>query len=149
MGRGGDVLAYGYGLWSRGGGDAIGDIYLKGCVLNDTLYGDTTNIVTSIEDFSENSPAQFELYPNYPNPFNPSTTISFNLHNSGNISLVIYDAMGREINRLIDNEWTNYGNHKIDWDGRSSSGQIVSSGVYYYSLVSKGERIIRPMILMK
>lgn len=147
--RYGDNLAYGFGLRARGGGDLIGDIILKGCVINDTLYGDTTNIITSVKDISENLPVQFELYPNYPNPFNPLTTISFNLQSSGNISLIVYDAMGREIKRLIDDKRTNYGYHKIIWNGRSNSGQTVSSGVYYYSLISKGKRITRSMILLK
>jgi len=147
--RYGDILSHGFGLWSRGGGDLIGDVDLKGCVINDTLYGDTTNLITSVNDFSENIPAQFELYQNYPNPFNPATTISFNLKISTNISLIIYDAMGREVKRLIDTEWINHGNHKIIWDGKSDSGHIASSGVYYYSLTLNSNRISRSMILLK
>jgi len=147
--RYGVILSYGFGLWWKGGGDAIGDVYLKGCVINDTLYGDTTNIITSVKDLSENIPTQFELYQNSPNPFNPSTTISFNLQASDNISLIVYDIMGREIKRLIDYKWINYGNHNIIWDGKSNSGQTASSGVYYYSLISKGQRITRSMILLK
>lgn len=149
LGRYGDVLAYNFGLWSKGGGDAIGDIVLRGCVINDTIYGDTTNLITSIKDWSESLPLQFELYPNYPNPFNPITTISFDLKISNNISLIIYNAMGREIKKMIDDKWTNYGNYKIIWDGKSNFGQTVSSGVYYYSLISNGKRITHAMILLK
>lgn len=145
----GRTLARGFGLWWMGGGDAIGDIYLRGCVINDTLYGDTTLVITSVRISSKNLPIGFELYQNFPNPFNSSTTISFKLPSSNNASLIVYDAMGTEIKRLIDNEWTSGGNHKIFWDGKSDSNQIVSSGVYYYSLISDGTRITRSMILLK
>src|SRR3990170_768958 len=132
----GSILAKGFGLWWKGGGDAIGDIYLRGCVINDTLYGDTTDVITSLRISSEDIRIGFELNQNYPNPFNPSTTISFKLPSSNNVSLIVYDEMGKEIRRLIGNEWTSGGNHKIFWDGKSDSNQIVASGVYYYSLVS-------------
>ena len=142
-------LASGFGLWWRGGGDAVGQIYLQGCVINDTLYGDTTDVIASVRIASEDIPDGFELYQNYPNPFNPPTTISIKLPASNNISLIVYDAMGNEIKRLIDNEWTFGGNHRIIWNGKSNSNQIVTSGVYYYSLISNGMRITRSMILLK
>ena len=149
LSRYGDVLAYGFGLRSRGGGDLPNDDVLKGCIINDTLYGDTTNIITSIKSLSGNFPIQLELFQNYPNPFNPLTIVSFNLKLSGNISVIVYDALGREIKRLIDNEWFNNGIHKIIWDARNSSGSTVSSGVYFYALISNQTRIIRSMIFLK
>lgn len=149
LGRYGDVLTKGFGLWSRGGGDFWGDWYLKGCVINDTLYGDTTNVISSVKDLSENSPAQYELYHNFPNPFNPNTKISFKLKSSQNISLTVYDAMGKEVKRLIDNDFYYFGDYKISWNGKNNSNQLVSSGVYYYRLVNDSEKVTRSMILMK
>src|SRR3989339_1017801 len=149
LSRLGISLAKGLGLWSKGGGDAVGQIYLRGCVINDTLYGDTTDVITSLNISPEYVPIGFELYQNYPNPFNPSTTIYFKLPSANYISLVVYDAMGNEIKRLIDNEWTISGSHKIIWDGKSNSGLNVASGVYYYSLISHGTRVARSMILLK
>jgi Secretion system C-terminal sorting domain len=149
LSRYGDVLTYGFGLRSRGGGDLPNDDILRGCVINDTLYGDTTNIITSIKDLAGKFPEQLELFQNYPNPFNPSTTISFNLKSSDNISVIVYDALGREIKRLIYNEWLNNGIHKIIWDAKSSSGSTVSSGVYFYVLTSNDIRITRSMIFLK
>lgn len=143
------TLAYSFGLYYKGSGDAVGDIYLKGCVINDTLYGDTTNVVTSVKDLSENTPKDFELYPNYPNPFNPSTSISFKINNSQTISLVIYDLMGKEVKRLIDNEFHYSGSYKTNWNGKNTSNQSVASGVYYFRLIGDGIIITRSMVLMK
>lgn len=147
--RYGSTLAYNFGLYYSGGGDAVGDIYLKGCVINDTLYGDTTKIITSVRDLSENTPKDFELYPNYPNPFNPSTSIIFKIKNSQTISLVIYDLMGKEVIRLIDNEFYYSGSYKTTWNGKNNFNQSVSSGVYYYRLVGDGIYLTRSMVLMK
>jgi hypothetical protein len=143
------ALAKGFGVWWKGGGDAVGDIYLKGCVIDDTLYGDTTNIITSLKDLSENLLTEFELFPNYPNPFNPTTTISFAINKAQNISLIVYDMMGREIKRLIDNEYYSSGIHKTMWDGTNNSNQSISSGVYYYRLTGVGINLTRSMVLLK
>lgn len=149
LGRYGDVLSKGFGLWSRGGGDAVGDIYLKGCVINDSLYGDTTTVITSVKDLSENLITEFELYPNYPNPFNPNTTIGYKLLTAQNISLIVYDTMGKEVKRLIYNEFHSPGIYKAIWDGKNNSYQSVSSGVYYFRLIGGGINITRSMVLMK
>lgn len=143
------TLAYSFGLYYKGSGDAVGDIYLKGCVISDTLYGDTTKIITSVRDLSENTPKDFELFPNYPNPFNPSTAISFKINNSQTISLVIYDLMGKEVMRLIDNEFYYSGIYKTSWNGKNTSNQSVASGVYYFRLIGDGIIITRSMVLMK
>jgi len=76
-------------------------------------------------------PEQFILLPNYPNPFNPSTTISFALPELSEIEIIIYDALGRKIKSLAS-ELIDIGLHKKIWDGTNQSGQQVSSGVYYY-----------------
>lgn len=146
--RYGITLAYGFGLYHMGGGDVFDGIKLKGCVINGTLYGDTTQI-TSVRDLSENTPKDFELYPNYPNPFNPSTSISFKINNSQTISLVIYDLMGKEVKRLIDNEFHYSGSYKTNWNGKNTSNQSVASGVYFFRLIGDGIIITRSMALMK
>lgn len=147
--RYGVILAKDFGIWWKGGGDAVGDIYLKGCVINDTLYGDTTKIITSVKDLSLSTPEDFELYPNYPNPFNPSTTIIFKIKNSKTISLIIYDLMGKEVKRLIDNEFYYSGSYKTSWNGKNNSNQSVASGVYYFRLIGDIIIITRSMVLMK
>lgn len=148
LARYGADLAEGFGLTWMGSGEAIGSIYLIGSVIDNILYGDTTSI-TAVTDLPDNIPLQFELYPNYPNPFNPSTTISFDLNIANNISLIVYDAMGREIKRLTDYEFFYPGKHQIVWDGKNNSNQSVSSGVYYYKLFFGSTNKTRSMILLK
>jgi len=85
----------------------------------------------------------FNLSQNYPNPFNPQTTIDFELQNSGFVILNVYNVLGQKITTLINGEMSS-GVHKVNFVATS-----LPSGVYYYSLESGGERIVRRMILMK
>lgn len=74
-------------------------------------------------------PAEFRLYGNYPNPFNPSTTIRFDLPEMAIVSLRVYDIKGRQVARLVDAE-LDAGYHSIVWDGTDELGVPVASGVY-------------------
>jgi hypothetical protein len=74
-----------------------------------------------------NLPSGFSLEQNYPNPFNPSTTISFTLQTEGIVRLIVYDVLGREIDRLVDGRVAP-GNHSVEWRPRSASG------VYFYRM---------------
>jgi len=78
-------------------------------------------------------PSEVRLYPNYPNPFNPATTISFELPRTSDIRLSIYDALGREIKRMLDQK-LNAGAHQIQWNGTNQNGIDVSGGIYFYRL---------------
>lgn len=75
-------------------------------------------------------PAVFELEPNYPNPFNPSTRIGYSLSESANVSLVIYDVLGREIATLT-HAYQKAGRYTVTWNSIQRSGVQVSSGVYF------------------
>jgi subtilisin family serine protease len=76
-------------------------------------------------------PEEYGLTANYPNPFNPSTAIKFQLPEQSRVSLVIYDMMGREVCRLVDGV-VPPGYHEAFWDGRNSNGNPAASGVYVY-----------------
>jgi hypothetical protein len=80
-------------------------------------------------------PGKFILAQNYPNPFNPSTTIGFSIIDLMNVTLKIFDILGREIITLV-NEVKPAGSYSVDWDGKNSAGQRVGSGVYFYQLKS-------------
>jgi hypothetical protein len=124
--------------------------FIKGAVINGILYGDTTSIVTTVyADERRGVVKGFELYQNYPNPFNSVTTITFHLETAGIISLVVYDIMGREIGRLVDEESFSPGTHKVIWGGENRLAQPLASGAYCYRLTRGNNVITRSMILLR
>lgn len=89
------------------------------------------------------------LRPNYPNPFNPSTSISFSLAVSGVTSLEIYNLRGQLVRRLLSDESLPAGEHLASWDGRDESQRVVSTGIYYYRLSQGGVSATRRMVMIK
>ena len=85
---------------------------------------------------------------NYPNPFNPETTISFEISKPGDVILDVFNLKGQLIKRLINNQMT-AGKHNVIWDGKDNNGKICSSGVYYYRIESNGITETKKMVLMK
>ena len=103
---------------------------------------------TYVNKESNKVPATFELAQNYPNPFNPTTTISFSLPHQEYVVLVIYDMLGKEVNRLVDGEMSP-GTFRVTWNGDSKSGEKVSSGVYFYRLQAGSFSSVKKMLLLK
>lgn len=100
---------------------------------------------TSIDDRSDALiPEDFMLEPNYPNPFNPITNIAFSLPESGELTLSIYNAAGKLVDVLLDNENCAAGHYSYQWN----AGQF-SSGIYIAVLQSSTQRVTQKMILMK
>ena len=93
-------------------------------------------------------PETFALHQNYPNPFNPSTTIRFDLPEASNVSLVIFDMMGREVATLISGP-AEAGYHFVQWDGTNSIGSSVAAGVYIYTIQAGKHRDVNKMIYLK
>ena len=97
-------------------------------------------------------PAVYALKEAYPNPFNPTTTIEYNVEIAGNVSIVVYDLMGREIKELV-NEFksplSNGGVYSFTWDGTNNSGSAVSSGMYIYRMISNDFSKTHRLTLMK
>ncbi len=88
------------------------------------------------------------LRQNVPNPFNPKTAITFQLKQSRDLQLTIYDASGRLIRRLVDAR-TSAGDHAVTWDGQNARGFAAPSGVYYYELATPETRETRRMVLLR
>jgi subtilisin-like proprotein convertase family protein len=88
-------------------------------------------------------PNYYSLNQNYPNPFNPSTTIKFGLPKGENVKLVVYDLLGREVKTLI-NEFRASGTHEVNFDASA-----LSSGVYFYKLVTPNFTETKRMLLVK
>ncbi|MCH7574937.1 MAG: T9SS type A sorting domain-containing protein [Candidatus Marinimicrobia bacterium] len=93
-------------------------------------------------------PESFNLAQNYPNPFNPSTILRFDLPQASTIKLVVYDLLGREIAALADRQMSP-GYHSLAWDGRSSDGREVPSGIYIARLVAPGYTKSIKIVLLK
>lgn len=102
--------------------------------------------VVSVEDAGVSARARLEQ--NRPNPFNPTTTIRFDLVRPGDASIVIYDASGRAIQTLLDRNLT-AGTWSVSWDGRLSNGSTAPSGTYFYRLTVDGVSETKAMTLLK
>ncbi len=92
----------------------------------------STNPSTNVES-DESVPRRFSLHQNFPNPFNPTTTIKYEVPTAGNVELKIYNQLGQETRKLA-NSIKPVGMHQVVWDGRNGQGKIVTSGVYFYRL---------------
>jgi hypothetical protein len=122
---------------------------LKGCIIDGIVYGDT-NTVVSVDDEFENLLAEVSLYQNYPNPFNPTTKIKFTIPSiilseakNLNVTLKIYDVLGREVVTLI-NEEKQPGVYEVEFDASQ-----LSSGVYYYQLRTENFSETKKMAVVK
>ncbi len=93
-------------------------------------------------------PSSFALQQNVPNPFNPSTEISFSLPKACEVSLEVFNVMGQKVAGLV-NEFKAAGNHTVKWNGTDDVGQTVASGVYLYRLKAGDFVETKKMILMK
>lgn len=89
-----------------------------------------------------------DLEQNFPNPFNPQTTIAFSIKDGASVGLTIYDVAGRRVRELVD-EHRAPGAYRIVWDGRSDSGSQVASGVYFYKLVAGSFTDTKKMTILK
>ena len=105
------------------------------------------NILASYND-SESLLKTFMLYPNYPNPFNPTTTIRYNLLQSSLVNITIYDMMGRKIKTLI-NQSQDVGQRSIVWKATNDFGHPVSTGIYLYQIHAGDNIQTKKMIFLK
>jgi len=92
--------------------------------------------------------SRLTLHPVSPNPFNPTTTVSFSLPVAGTIDLSVYDVSGRLVTTLARGLRA-AGPHRETWDGTDASGLAVGSGVYFVRLSAAGETATTKMVLMK
>ena len=102
-------------------------------------------VSTTLEN---NMPLEFEVYPAYPNPFNPVTTIGYYLSDKGSVNITIYDMMGREI-KVLQSGIQTPGHSKVQWNATNNKGQPVSAGVYLYQINIDGTMDTKKMVLLK
>jgi len=97
---------------------------------------------------SHADPIESLLYANYPNPFNPSTTISYSLAETGHIKISIFNIKGQLVKTLI-NEVQESGIHSVAWNGEDTMANHVSSGIYFYKMETKQRSDVKKMLLIK
>ncbi len=110
-----------------------------------TLFspGTDAEAITGIAKESNEIPNEFSLSQNYPNPFNPSTVIGFSLPSESNVSLIIYDILGREIATLV-NQKLKAGFYNYTWNASN-----LSSGIYFYKFSANNNIVTKKMLLVK
>ncbi|HVP07635.1 MAG TPA: FlgD immunoglobulin-like domain containing protein, partial [Candidatus Acidoferrum sp.] len=132
-----------------------GQFVLVGCTYSYSAGGSDLYLVTMSGDQATpvvdpwpNLPDGYELSQNYPNPFNLSTRIEYSVPRSGSVNLTIFNLLGQVVK-----EWqfrqVPQGTHSIDWDGRTESGEVAATGVYFYRIEAGDFTASRKMLLMK
>jgi len=121
--------------------------YTPGNLSTSTVYFDDLRTAvfapSDVEQEDGITPTEFVLQQNYPNPFNPVTQIKFSIPSSSNVKLIVTDILGREITALVNDELA-AGNYSVSFDANN-----LSSGVYFYTLVTDNFKQSKKMILMK
>ena len=121
---------------------------------SNVIYGRTTTLspfvlAQAVPTGVDDAPGTFALHQNVPNPFNPTTSIRFDVPEGGaDVTLRVYDAGGRLVRTLLD-ERRAAGTHSATWDGRNGMGAPVASGVYFYRLTSGSFTGSKRMVLLK
>jgi len=99
---------------------------------------------TSVKDREPRTiPRDFALLGNYPNPFNPTTTLAFNLPRASQVQLAVFDLTGRHVATLVDG-WQDAGRHQVIFDASD-----LSSGIYFYRLQAEEFSAVQKMVLLK
>lgn len=112
---------------------------------NDTIIAMVENqIITGIDPRSA-LPKEYKLHRNFPNPFNPVTTIKYDLPADSRVTLKIYNILGQEVRTLV-NEYQAAGYKALQWDGRNQRGEPVSSGIYIYRLSASSAKESREFV---
>lgn len=110
--------------------------------------GDLNNNTGVVEEREAVQPSAFTLHVNYPNPFNPSTRITFDVKEKSDIHLAVYDLRGNLVSSLAQGQY-GAGTYHLNWDGRDAAGRTMPSGVYLYRLKTGAEVFSRKMMLLK
>jgi len=128
-----EELAYEIIDWSS-------DFFVAEYISNDGITSHQMRVSLNYLDIFKPLPIKVELSKNFPNPFNPSTSLVVSFNNKSEGSLIIYDLMGNEVRRLFDGTF-DQGNTKIVWNGLDNQGSEASGGIYFCQLLVNGAHI--------
>ena len=119
--------------------------------LSDTTCFDLTvrdSIIVDIDNSSNQIPATFYISANYPNPFNPTTTIRFQIPKLVNVNIEVFNILGQKVRTLVNSRLAP-GYYEINWDGTNEIGEAISSGTYIYIIQAEDFMRSRKMVLLK
>ena len=85
---------------------------------------------------------------NYPNPFNPSTNISFDISSESDVIIIVYNIKGQKVKQLVSDH-ISAGQHSVIWNGKDSNNKLVSSGIYLYKLTAGNKTSVKKMLLLR
>jgi len=148
-----------YGKYESGEGitfqhyDAINkeynDVYYSASFTVNQIVGTTDEpLKLDIAGYVPLIPDDFALYPNFPNPFNPTTEIRYNIPDDVHVQLIVYNLEGRKIKTLVD-EFSTSGYKKVIWDSTNEDGMQVASGVYFYKMTAGSFSDMKKMVILK
>jgi predicted CXXCH cytochrome family protein len=126
-------------------GSEFGMHNAKYCV--DALVA-SRNAIIGIIPISNEVPIRYDMTQNYPNPFNPNTKFKISIAKGGDVKIIVYDITGKEITSLV-NSFLTPGIYSVDWNSTNSSGNSVSSGVYFYRIVAGNFTDVKKMVIVK
>ena len=115
---------------------------------DDAAFYPTDPGPTSVKNSQAFLPETARLYANYPNPFNPTTTISYDLTMTEDVSLIVYNSSGQRIKSLVMGQKTK-GHHQVFWDGTNDAGNTVTNGIYFFTLIAGEFKQTNKMIMVK
>ena len=125
------------------------DVFLNGYAPQTSVWPSLTfeqDILSN--DEKELLPFKFALYKNYPNPFNPITTIDYEVARDGLVSIFVYDLMGRRIKTLV-NKVNAPGRYSVSWNGTNEASKLLSTGMYFYKMRAEGFESVKKLMLIK
>jgi hypothetical protein len=103
---------------------------------------------SAVDDNGGTRPTAFSLGANYPNPFNPTTTIEYSLDRRAHVRIEIFNILGQLVRTVVD-ETKSAGSYRAVWDGADDAGQPMPTGVYLYRMQTDGLAQARKMLLLK
>ncbi|MFZ5518620.1 MAG: PKD domain-containing protein [Candidatus Zhuqueibacterota bacterium] len=118
-----------------------------GQLIGNSITVFTVHTIDGVASEENIIPTKFALHPNYPNPFNPETTIRFDIPTASEVRIIVYNHLGQQVKALV-NEMKSPGRYSVNWNGCDDAGSKVSSGVYLYRIEAEGFTSTQKMMLI-
>ena len=129
--------------------DEDSNLVIRGLLVKDyPIIVRFSSITTGVQSDVVENPTKYSLYQNFPNPFNPTTQISFDLPKQSQVTISIFNSAGQLVRRLVNSDYE-AGSHNIVWNSRDDLGKPVASGLYLYTIRASGFVRTKKMVMLK